>query len=110
MEEIKQRGRHFKLIARSSELAVTHTRVDHATLGSRFSACKKTVIGRFLSALAHIYIRPRLWISEMTRELADLGCQGTQTGDIHCIDMYLSCVGGGECKEVHVGAQLFAIY
>ena len=56
MEEIKQRGRHFKLIARSPELAVTHKRVDHATLGSRFSACKKTVIGRFLSALAHINI------------------------------------------------------
>ena len=56
MEEIKQRGRHFKLIARSPELAVTHTRVDHATLGSRFSACKKTVIGRFLSALAHIWL------------------------------------------------------
>ena len=55
MEEIKQRGRHFKLIARSPELAVTHTRVDHATLGSRFSACKKTVIGRFLSALAHMF-------------------------------------------------------
>ena len=56
MEEIKQRGGHFKLIARSPELALTHTRVDHATLGSRFSACKKTVIGRFLSALAHMLI------------------------------------------------------
>ena len=51
---------------------------------------------------ADIYIRLRLWVSEMIRELADLGCQDTQTGDLHCIDMYLSCVGGGECKEVHV--------
>ena len=41
MDEVKQRGWHFKLIARSPELAVTHTRVDHATLGSRFLACKK---------------------------------------------------------------------
>ena len=33
---------------------------------------------------------------------ADLGCQDTHTGDLHCIDMYLSRVGGSEYKEVHV--------
>ena len=43
----------------------------------------------------------------MIRELADLGCQNAQTGDLHCIDMYVSCVGGGKCKEVHVCAQIF---
>ena len=48
------------------------------------------------------YVCPRLWVSEMIRELADLGCQDTHTGDLHCIDMYLWCVGGGEYREYHV--------
>ena len=35
----------------------------------------------------------------MTRELADLCCQDTQTGDMHGIDMYLSWVGGASVKK-----------
>ena len=60
--------------------------------------------------MADVYILPRLWVSEMIQELADLGCQDTHTGNLHCIDMYLLCVGGGKCKEVHVWAQLFFIF
>ena len=35
---------------------------------------------------------------------------GHADGNLHCIDMYLSCVGGGKCKEGHVWAQLFVIF
>ena len=59
---------------------------------------------------ADVYIRPRLCVSEMIRELADLECQDTQTGDLHRIDMYHSCGGGGKCKEVHVWARIFVIF
>ena len=46
----------------------------------------------------------------MIRELADLGCQDTQSGELNCKDMFVSCVGGGKCKDVHVCAQLFVIF
>ena len=41
----------------------------------------------------------------MIQEFADLVCQDTQTGDLHCVDIFLSWFGGGKCKEVHVRAS-----
>ena len=54
-----------------------------------------------------IFIHPRLWVSETIRELANLGCQDTQTGNLHSIDMYHSCGGGGGGRGAAASVKKF---